>query len=92
LSELGVARDDFDHPKVYKSLQADGYVRFFQQQHPLYSSQTAAMLGGWHVGWPDDGSYYNNGRQVTLLTLRDSEPWIEVWPREGKYEALWRST
>jgi hypothetical protein len=44
------------------------------------------IVGGWHFLWPDDDFYMPPELQLVALTLRDAEPWIELWysrPRLG---------
>ncbi|MBN9118046.1 MAG: hypothetical protein J0I06_02575 [Planctomycetes bacterium] len=84
---------------------ADEYFRFARQGNPLYRDDVAAVLGGWHVSWPDGPpqlprlagltaricraggpgamstgeTFRCEPYRLLLWTLRDSEPWFEVW-------------
>jgi hypothetical protein len=87
--------------KGYEGLGKD-YWKFVQTGWPL-SIHDVAVLGGWHIIWPDgqpslprlrvvierlDRAYGNvtaaevfrcEPYRLVLWTLRDSEPWVEVW-------------
>ncbi len=84
---------------------ADEYFRLARQACPLYRDDLAAVLGGWHVSWPDGPpnlprlaqlserieraggpgamphgeTFRREPYQLLLWTLRDAEPWYEVW-------------
>lgn len=51
--------------------------------HPLYSDQAAAVLGGWHFPWPDGDWEELVDKELVLWTLREAEPWVEVF-HDGK--------
>lgn len=70
------------------------YERVWQRDFPLYfRSDIYAVLGGWHVPWPDgDWDELHQG-QLMLFTLRDSEPWVEAWrTRNGEFRVIQRIT
>lgn len=56
----------------YLSVWADEYALF--REDDVY-----AMLGGWHCPWADHDWYELLDRRLLVYTVRDSEPYIEVW-------------
>jgi hypothetical protein len=57
----------------------DTYQKVWQDQLPLFTGGAYAVLGGWHIPWPD-GDWYNQLDKTLLVwTFEDSEPWLEVW-------------
>lgn len=92
LRDRGWSREDGAEAVIYRTAEGDTYVRAWQERCPLYRNGPAAVLGGWPVMWPDDDEYEARGRLV-LWTLRDAEPWIEVWiDRAGRLSAVARMT
>jgi hypothetical protein len=98
---------------------AADYFRFAQQVNPLFREGLAAVLGGWHVNWPDGPprlprladlqaridraggpgvmpygeTYRCEPYRLLLWTLRDAEPWFEVWgDGAGELHAVGRVT
>jgi len=56
-------------------------------------SNVYAMLGGWHLPWPEGDWYDYLDKQLAIFTIRDSEPWIEVWYTATKeFELKYRIT
>ncbi len=72
----------------------DAYDDVHRQEYPLYfESDIYAMLGGWH--WPGQDHDWHDliDEQLMVLTLRDSEPWVEAWrTRAGKFKVIQRIT
>jgi hypothetical protein len=70
------------------------YERVWMCEFPLYSdSDVYAMLGGWH--WPcADGDWHDLiDEHLMVLTVRDSEPWVEAWrTRAGQFKIIQRIT
>ena len=70
------------------------YERVWMREFPLYSeSDVYAVLGGWH--WPcADGDWHDLvDEQLMVLTVRDSEPWVEAWrTRMGQFRVIQRIT
>ncbi|MGL6072890.1 MAG: SMI1/KNR4 family protein [Fimbriiglobus sp.] len=57
----------------------DAYERNFRSEHPfLHDEEFFAMLGGWSVMF-DESWYELVEKPLMLLTIRDSEPWLEVF-------------
>jgi len=70
------------------------YERVFMQEFPLYfESDIYAVLGGWHVSWPDGDWHELLDEQLMVFTFRDSEPWVEAWlTRAGDFRVIQRIT
>lgn len=67
------------------------YERWWQSEHPFYSGEGVALMGGWHFVWPDDDWYELVREELVLWTLR-SEPWVEVWAADQGYRLVKRVT
>lgn len=67
----------------YYAIEGDKLAREYQAEYqrrsPLYLSSASAVMGGWHAIWPDDDFYLPREMQLLVWTLRDAEPWIEVF-------------
>ncbi|MFE0501241.1 hypothetical protein ACFW0P_10725 [Lysobacter soli] len=59
------------------------YEDLWTRTHPLYSDHAAAVLGGWHFPWPDGDWKELADKELVLWTLREAEPWVEVF-HDGK--------
>lgn len=90
LQSLGKLRTDFN--ELHNSEIGKAYNREFQRRCPLYTGQVDAVIGGWHMMWPESNSYDEHGLQMYLWTFRDAEPWIEVWPQNNELKAVDRIT
>ena len=56
------------------------YEQEWMRRCPFYHPDNAAMIvGGWHFLWPEDDFYMPPECRMLFLTLRDAEPWYEVW-------------
>lgn len=77
LKEMGLERWRYD--AIPRDIE-DQYNAVYQERTPLYSNPDVyAQIGGWHTIWPEDNFYLP--REMTLLcwTLRDAEPWYEIF-------------
>ena len=83
LQAQGLARHDYwriDGDELPQSYEAE-----WQGRSPFYDRDGAdAIVGGWHWLWPDDDFYMPPEVVLAALTLRDAEPWLEVWHSPGK--------
>jgi hypothetical protein len=74
--------------------KAKAYQNVWFSEYPMYfDSDIYAMLGGWH--WPgQDGDWYDLiDEQLMVLTIRDSEPWVEAWrTKSGDFKVIQRTT
>jgi hypothetical protein len=79
--------DNFGDP-----VPVNEYERAYQSQCPLYSDGTFATLGGWHFPWPDGDWVELLNEQLLVWTVRDSEPWVEVWNTKNGFRVMQRIT
>ncbi len=68
------------------------YTRLWQDNCPLYTGEAAAVLGGWHFPWPDGDWEELRERQLLILTIDESEPWVEVWAEPIGFRVMQRIT
>jgi hypothetical protein len=70
------------------------YQKIWFKEFPLYSnSDVYAVLGGWH--WPGQDNDWHDliDDQLMVLTIRDSEPWVEAWRmKNGEFKVIQRTT
>jgi hypothetical protein len=70
------------------------YLRAWQEEFPPYfESDIYAVLGGWH--WPGQDADWHDliDEQLMVLTIRDSEPWVEAWhTRTSQFKVIQRIT
>lgn len=69
----------------FKDKLASRYVSQWERSHPFYQKETdiCALLGGWPQIWPENDWYDLVDKDLCILTLEESEPWIEVWRGEN---------
>ncbi len=76
--------------------QANPLLDAYEERCPLHYADREgiyAMLGGWHVPWPENDAYDTEPGRLVLWTFKDSEPWLEVWQRpSGQLEVVPRIT
>ena len=91
LGEQGLARHEYW--KVAGELP-EQYEEDWRKRAPLLVSEADMVIGGWHMLWPDDDFYTPLELQLVALTLRDAEPWFEIWhsPRSLGWQARRRIT
>jgi hypothetical protein len=70
------------------------YERIWMSEYPLYlKSDIHAVLGGWHWPCADDDWHALIDEQLLVMTVRDSEPWVEAWrTRKGEFKVIQRIT
>jgi hypothetical protein len=81
LRKLGLARHQYSD--VFCSPIARQYMDEFTRRAPLYSGKADAIVGGWHVIWPEDDFFMPLEMRLVLTTIRDSEPFFEIWVTDG---------
>lgn len=79
-------------PDAFSAENDDAYIRHWQANCPLYTDEAVAVLGGWHFPWPDGDWHELQDRPLLLWTIRDAEPWGEVWDGPHGYEVMERIT
>jgi hypothetical protein len=72
----------------------EAYDRQWMKEYPLYrQDEPYAVLGGWHFPCADDDWYQLMDEQLLVLTVHDSEPWVEAWRlRSGQFKVVQRIT
>lgn len=86
LAGQGLTRHDYW--QVGGDLEA-GYTEEWVRRSALHENAADLIVGGWHFLWPEDDYFLPPEVRLVALTLRDAEPWVEVWysrPRFG-YQA-----
>ncbi|MEW4566640.1 hypothetical protein AB1L88_02115 [Tautonia sp. JC769] len=68
------------------------YERKYQRQLPLFSGDAYAVLGGWHMPWPEGDWDEMVEKQLIVWTFADSEPWVEAWRDDNNYNVIQRIT
>jgi hypothetical protein len=70
------------------------YEDLWMKEFPLYTSDDIyAVLGGWHMAWPEGDWHDFIDGQLMVFTLRDSEPWVEAWHMaSGEFRVVQRIT
>lgn len=69
---------------------ADAYIEAQQANMPLYGDTVFAVLGGWHVPWPDGDWLELVDHPLVVLTLAESEPWVEVFNMGDSFRVIQR--
>jgi hypothetical protein len=82
--------------KVLHDPDQVGLLESYPERCPLHYADREgiyAMLGGWHVPWPENDAYDNEPGRLVLWTFKEAEPWLEVWQRPaGHLEVVPRIT
>jgi len=70
------------------------YERIWFGEFPLYTdSDIYAVLGGWHLPCADADWDDLIDEGLMVLTVRDSEPWVEAWhTRTSEFKVIQRNT
>jgi hypothetical protein len=73
---------------------AEAYEKTFTSEYPVYiESDIYAMLGGWHLPFPDPDWHELVDDHLMVMTIRDSEPWVEAWrTKAGHFKVIQRIT
>jgi hypothetical protein len=71
----------------------DQYEQLWAQEYPVFLSDVYAVLGGWHLPGADADWHELIDEQLMILTIRNSEPWVEAWcDKIGRFKVIWRIT
>ncbi len=77
LHSIGLARHQYQeaegHPLALE------YEEEFVRRAPLYSGEIDAVVGGWHMMWPEDDFFLPLEMRLLVSTFRDAEPYWEIW-------------
>ena len=78
LQAFGVTR--FEYWKLQDEA-VEAYEEFFRESHYLYQTDAdaALVLNPWTIQWPSDDTYRIPPLRCIALTLKDAEPWYELW-------------
>jgi len=76
LASLGLQRHEYW--KVPRDSISE-YLAAYQHRFPLFEVSADAIVGGWHIMWPEDDFYMPAEMIQLMLTLRDAEPWYSIW-------------
>jgi hypothetical protein len=71
---------------------AETYERAYQNQLPLFNGSAHAVLGGWHMAWPEGDWNELADKRLIVWTFAESEPWVEVWEDESRFRVIQRIT
>ena len=71
---------------------AEAYERAYQDQLPLFTGAAHAVLGGWHMPWPEGDWDELLEKRLIAWTFAESEPWIEVWEDQRRFRVIQRIT
>jgi hypothetical protein len=76
LEENGLARHDYW--RVTGSLETQ-YMDEWRRRSAFCRMAGDVIVSGWHFLWPEDDFYIPPELKLVVLTLRDAEPWFEIW-------------
>jgi hypothetical protein len=84
LQSLGMPRNAYHHPAVYRSEVADLYITEYMKHSPLFLAtddpgRAVVVMGGWWHSAYLQRDYEHGGDTFLLLAVRGGEPWLEVW-------------
>ena len=68
------------------------YDQAYQASCPIYRRDAHAVVGGWHMPWPDGDWQACAADTLVLWTLAEAEPWIEVWRTADGFRVIHRIT
>jgi hypothetical protein len=77
LGEMG--RQRFEYQLLLSEPMCEEYQAEFARRSVLKRDDVDIVVGGWHELWPEDEYYTPAELRLLYMTLRDAEPWIEVW-------------
>lgn len=76
----------------YEAIHSERYRSIWQDRCPLFTNECAAMLGGWHVMWPEDDFYTPPEMKLLVWTFKDAEPYAEIWRGARNFLVRFRIT
>jgi hypothetical protein len=92
VESLGLSRRDYD--AVEQTPLGEAYQNIWLARSPLGNNKESivAVMGGWHMLWPDDDFYMPPEINLIVWTFRNAEPYIEVWERLPNFRVYFRIT
>ena len=76
LADMGLARHEYW--KLPRDIEC-AYDRAWAERSHFHRSEADIVVGGWHFLWPEDDYYVPQELRLVALSLRDAEPWHELW-------------
>ncbi|MDF7777355.1 hypothetical protein P1X14_19005 [Sphingomonas sp. AOB5] len=80
LASLGLERHQYEAAAA-APLGRD-YEDVWFERSVFHGQDCDVIVGGWHQQWPDDDFYMPREMRLVAVTLRDAEPWRELWRSE----------
>ena len=80
LASLGLKR--IQYAAASSQAIAKAYDAEFIRRVPFYAGCADVLVGEWHMIWPDDDFFMPLEMRLVATTLRDAEPFLEVWLSE----------
>jgi hypothetical protein len=77
LRDLDLARHQYDC--IFRLPVVQDYMDADTRLAPFYSGKADAIVGGWHMMWPEDDFFMPLEMRLVLTTIRDAEPYYEIW-------------
>lgn len=92
LQGIEASRYDYDH--VSQTDLGKKYQAEWMKRSPFYMNDAdiVAVMGGWHMLWPEDDFYMPGEMNLIVWTFREAEPWVEVWERLPNFRVYFRTT
>lgn len=88
-------KKDWGYNNNFKDSVANEYNKWWQKVYPIYSEKDLyAFEGGWPMTWPEDDSplMFDSKNELIFCTLKNPEPWLEIYRIDGEYKGFWRNT
>lgn len=74
-----------------KDVAVQEYEKLWEAESPYFLSEVYAVLGGWHMPWPEGDFKELLQDQLLIWTLQDPEPWVELWRKSsGEFRVVQR--
>jgi hypothetical protein len=77
LRSLGLERHQYEEAGAHEL--AEAYQQEFMRRAPFYAADADVIVGGWHMVWPDDDFFLPREMRLLVTTIRDAEPYLEIW-------------
>ncbi|WP_308720696.1 hypothetical protein [Komagataeibacter xylinus] len=81
LKTLGLQR--YEYTRAALAPLGRAYDDIYTERGDLFRDNVDAIVGGWHQSWPEDDFYMPLEMRRAVLTLREAEPWYELWQVAG---------
>jgi hypothetical protein len=70
----------------------EAYESVYRAELPLFTGTAYAVLGGWHLPWPEGDWLDLVDSHLLVWTFHEAEPWVEVWSHGDRVWVLERIT